>query len=144
LKAYRWPGNVRELQSVIKHALLEATGPVLVPAFLPASVRAENNDGAATSTAAAAGLQASTADTQDSHDVTNWSDFIAEQIQSGSEAIYQNAQRLMERQIIPRILQQAEGNQQHASKLLGMSRTTLRSKCRDHGITIDKVVDSGE
>jgi len=39
LKAYRWPGNVRELQSVIKHTLLESTGPVLVPAFLPESVR---------------------------------------------------------------------------------------------------------
>ena len=31
--------NVRELQSVIKHALLESTGPVLVPAFRPESVR---------------------------------------------------------------------------------------------------------
>ena len=35
LRSYPWPGNIRELQSVLKQALLRATGPVLVPAFLP-------------------------------------------------------------------------------------------------------------
>src|SRR4051812_17629124 len=35
LRGYSWPGNVRELQSVIKQALLRASGPVLLPAFLP-------------------------------------------------------------------------------------------------------------
>jgi two-component system nitrogen regulation response regulator GlnG len=35
LRAYSWPGNVRELQSVLKQALLRATGPVLLTAFLP-------------------------------------------------------------------------------------------------------------
>src|SRR5882672_863505 len=33
LRAYPWPGNVRELQSVLKQALLKASGPVLLPAF---------------------------------------------------------------------------------------------------------------
>ena len=32
---YPWPGNIRELQSVLKQALLQASGPVLLPAFLP-------------------------------------------------------------------------------------------------------------
>ena len=35
LRSYSWPGNVRELQSVLKQALLRATGPVLLPAMLP-------------------------------------------------------------------------------------------------------------
>src|SRR5271166_4714234 len=35
LRSYSWPGNIRELQSVIKQALLRASGPVLLPAFLP-------------------------------------------------------------------------------------------------------------
>ena len=39
LKRYSWPGNVREFQSVIKQALLQATGPVLLPEFLPESIR---------------------------------------------------------------------------------------------------------
>ncbi|SIO62386.1 two-component system, NtrC family, nitrogen regulation response regulator GlnG [Singulisphaera sp. GP187] len=32
---YSWPGNVRELQSVLKQALLRASGTVLLSAFLP-------------------------------------------------------------------------------------------------------------
>ncbi len=35
LRAYAWPGNIRELQSVLKQSLLQATGTVLLPAFLP-------------------------------------------------------------------------------------------------------------
>src|SRR5882672_6200701 len=35
LRAYSWPGNIRELQSVLEQALLRASGPLLVPAFLP-------------------------------------------------------------------------------------------------------------
>src|SRR5437879_5289719 len=35
LRSYAWPGNIRELQSVLKQALLRASGPVLLPAFLP-------------------------------------------------------------------------------------------------------------
>src|SRR5262249_25600659 len=30
-----WPGNIRELQSVLKQALLQASGAVLLSAFLP-------------------------------------------------------------------------------------------------------------
>src|SRR5262245_59306074 len=35
LRTYSWPGNIRELQSFLKQALLRASGPVLLPAFLP-------------------------------------------------------------------------------------------------------------
>src|SRR6202011_2216791 len=35
LRTYPWPGNIRELQSVLKQALLRASGAVLLPAFLP-------------------------------------------------------------------------------------------------------------
>jgi two-component system nitrogen regulation response regulator GlnG len=36
LRCYSWPGNIRELQSVLKQAVLQASGAVLLPAFLPA------------------------------------------------------------------------------------------------------------
>lgn len=39
LTRYHWPGNVRELQSVLKQSLLQATGPVIIPEFLPETVR---------------------------------------------------------------------------------------------------------
>src|SRR6267142_1538175 len=35
LRGYGWPGNIRELQSVLKQALLQASGTALLPAFLP-------------------------------------------------------------------------------------------------------------
>jgi two-component system nitrogen regulation response regulator GlnG len=38
LDAYDWPGNVRELQSVLQQALLQATGTMLLPEFLPAEL----------------------------------------------------------------------------------------------------------
>src|SRR5438045_4778379 len=40
LVEYSWPGNVRELQSMLRKALLNMTGSVLVPEFLPEEVRA--------------------------------------------------------------------------------------------------------
>jgi two-component system nitrogen regulation response regulator GlnG len=45
LRSYSWPGNVRELQSVLKQALLQARGEVLLPLFLPDRVPlpAQNN-----------------------------------------------------------------------------------------------------
>ncbi len=35
LEHYCWPGNIRELQTVLKHSMLHAIGPVLLPEFLP-------------------------------------------------------------------------------------------------------------
>ena len=35
LRSYTWPGNIRELQSVLKQALLQASGTILLAAFLP-------------------------------------------------------------------------------------------------------------
>src|SRR5262249_60814747 len=38
LREHSWPGNIRELQSVLRQALLQASGTVLFPAFLPESL----------------------------------------------------------------------------------------------------------
>jgi two-component system nitrogen regulation response regulator GlnG len=35
LGGYSWPGNIRELQSVLRKALLKASGTVLLPTLLP-------------------------------------------------------------------------------------------------------------
>ena len=39
LRTYPWPGNVREVQNVIRQSVLQTTGPVLLPDFLPDTVR---------------------------------------------------------------------------------------------------------
>ena len=38
LRDYSWPGNIRELQSVLKQAMLQTAGTVLLPASLPAEL----------------------------------------------------------------------------------------------------------
>src|SRR6202140_1581497 len=43
LRSHSWPGNVRELQSVLKQALLQAIGPVLLPEFLPADLSLQSS-----------------------------------------------------------------------------------------------------
>jgi two-component system nitrogen regulation response regulator GlnG len=50
LLGYSWPGNIRELQSVIKQALLQSTGTMLLPAFLPSEVLQEHRDGVSSHT----------------------------------------------------------------------------------------------
>jgi two-component system nitrogen regulation response regulator GlnG len=45
LRGYSWPGNIRELQSVLKQALLQAHGEVLLPEFLPADLLEERRGG---------------------------------------------------------------------------------------------------
>jgi two-component system nitrogen regulation response regulator GlnG len=41
LREYSWPGNIRELQSILKQAILQAVGSVLLPTFLPADLSRE-------------------------------------------------------------------------------------------------------
>ncbi|HQX52642.1 MAG TPA: sigma-54 dependent transcriptional regulator [Planctomycetaceae bacterium] len=154
LKNYDWPGNVRELQSVIKHALLEATGPVLVPAFLPGSVisgrkkvsheEADDDEALMPSSLLKSVTSNPHIDMVHLHSPAYWSQFVADRLQSGSQLVYDEALQQMERQVIPLVLQHTDGNQLRAAKLLGVSRATLRTKCRQYGITVDRVVESGQ
>ena len=45
LRSYSWPGNIRELQSVLKQALLQANGEVLLAEFLPAELTGGETQG---------------------------------------------------------------------------------------------------
>lgn len=134
LSKYRWPGNIRELQSVVKHALLEATGPVVVPAFLPAAI-------------CKAGSCAGIAEEEHEGTGSLFSE-VANQaylrFQAGSENIFSEVMDQAERAVITEVLQVLNGNLTQAAKRLGISRTTLRAKLVTLGITIDHstVVDS--
>src|SRR5205823_1721999 len=55
---YSWPGNIRELQSVLKQALLQASGTVLFPAFLPELAPQGAESGPASPPEADLGLEA--------------------------------------------------------------------------------------
>jgi two-component system nitrogen regulation response regulator GlnG len=127
LRSYSWPGNVRELQSVLKQALLQAAGPVLLPEFLPSSLTGEP------------ALPAP----ETPHEST-LEEFIETRLRSGTQDLYAEALRRLERFLVSRVLQQTGGNQLQAAKILGITRGSLRTKIRDLGIRIDRTVTGGE
>jgi two-component system nitrogen regulation response regulator GlnG len=127
LERYAWPGNVRELQSVLKRAVLQTAGPVLLADFLPDNLR----DGGPETRAASPGS------------VTDWEQLVDRGCREGTDRLYDEAVALAERQVITRVLRRTAGNQVRAAKILGITRTTLRSKMRQHGISLERVVQTG-
>ncbi len=127
INAYSWPGNVRELQSAVKHALLEATGPVIVPAYLPEAVRQK-------SSTASIGRSTGSNDNGDINVVNLTLDRLA----SGSQDIHRELVNLVERDIFATVLKHTDGNLTQASRHLGITRTTLRARLDALGISLEK------
>jgi two-component system nitrogen regulation response regulator GlnG len=121
LRQWPWPGNVRELQSVLKQALLQAAGPVLLPDFLPAALRGE----AGRAPPAAPPLEASL------------TAYIQERLRAGSTDLHAELVGLAERLLLAEVLRHAEGNQSQAARILGVSRGTLRTKLAAHGLAVE-------
>jgi two-component system nitrogen regulation response regulator GlnG len=123
LVGYSWPGNVRELQSVLKQSLIQATGPVLLPEFLPAELRkpaelsliAPAADGAVTGALAG---------------------HIAEQLRLGKQPLHAEFMSYAERVLLVCVLRHVDGNQSRAAQILGITRGTLRNKVREYGIRL--------
>ena len=125
LRSYQWPGNVRELQSVLKQALLRATGPVIVPDFLPDTVKTSRND-----------LVPADSNSLDLRQ------FVRDRLQAGCESLYAECLSFMERHLIMKVLRQTSGNQAHAAKILGITRGSLRNKIHALDITVNTVIKS--
>jgi two-component system nitrogen regulation response regulator GlnG len=128
LQAYSWPGNVRELQSVVRQAILHAQGPVLLPEHIPVSV----TEGIGKPVRE--GIAAPTVDT-----LTN---YIRERLRAGSSDLYAETIERMDRALLPAVLEHTHGNQSTASKILGITRGSLRTKLRALGITVSQIVQT--
>jgi two-component system nitrogen regulation response regulator GlnG len=124
LCAYSWPGNIRELQSVLKQALLRASGPVLLPAFLPDLSGKPVEGGPAA--LGAAGLEA----------------LIRARLGPEVQDLYAQAHREVDRILLPVALEYTGGNQHQAARLLGIARQTLRAKLRDLGVYVTRSVEA--
>ena len=123
LVRYSWPGNVRELQSTLRQAIIQATGSVLLPEFLPTAVR--DSTGAVPTEAAAAGSAARELDR-----------FIDAHIDERTHALHADMIAHVERVLLDRVLRHTEGNQSQAAQILGITRGCLRKKIREYGIRI--------
>ncbi len=128
LQAYPWPGNVRELQSVIKQALLQTTGPVVLPEFLPAVLRDRGKG--------AVGLG------EPGFDYGGLTAFIQDQLRAGSTTLYSDYQALTDKHLLTEVLCHTGGNLSQGSRLLGITRATLRTKLNALGIPVERPATS--
>lgn len=110
---YGWPGNVREFQSVIKRALIVATGPVLLPEFLQTAMQSSRGDRSADTSAAFDPML---------------DQFIRQRISDGSENLHADAIERLERRLFTLVLRHTDGNKLQAARILGITRSTLRNK----------------
>lgn len=124
LQSYAWPGNVRELQSTIKQAMLNASGHLLLPDFLPDALRTGNP------LPQPARMDARTFDLPQ---------FIDGLLRDGAKDLHPRVIEAVERVLIARVLRETHGHQAQASELLGLHRATLRHKMRLLGLGVDKV-----
>jgi two-component system nitrogen regulation response regulator GlnG len=156
LQRYPWPGNVRELQSMLKQAILQATGPVLVPSSLPPAVLAGAGNVRERQSALDQTLLRP-------HGPVLLPDFLPELPEAANDPaapvassgnglepeailrqrlgpnardLYAETHRELDRLLLPRVLKYTGGNQQRAALLLGISRKTLRTKLQDLGVHV--------
>ena len=134
LKAYSWPGNVREMQSIVRQSLLNATGPVIVPSFLPPEL---------TMVARPQTLEAS-ANANATGVPSDLAPFVNRRLNADSRDLYAETLEQMERYLITRVLQATDGNQTKASEILGITRGKIRDRVNLFQISLDTTVSVEE
>jgi len=127
LEAHAWPGNVRELQSVLKQALLHASGTTLLPVFLPElRARIETRE-SATGTL---GFDLST--------------LVRQGLTSDDGTLYARVHDEIDRLLFAQVLEHTSGNQRDAARVLGISRQTMRVKLRALGIQVTHGIETSD
>lgn len=127
LREYPWPGNIRELQSVLKQALLKASGSTLLPTFLPDLPHSVHK-----SKSEPPGAE------------LNLEAFIRQQLSSHSREVYTETHNRVDRLLFALALKSTQGNHRNAASVLGISRQTLRVKLRTLGIHVTSSVETDE
>ncbi len=141
MENYDWPGNVRELESVLKQALINATGTVITKDCLP-EIRSTESFGG--NHCAAEGQHASPSEAPaDGLPRSDLSAFIEAHVARGSHSLHADATAMMERYLLTRVLRETGGNQSEAAKMLGITRGSLRNKIRALRVSIGQVVTVG-
>lgn len=125
LNRHGWPGNVRELENVVKQTLIQATGSVIIPEFLPPFTTH--------------GGSPPEEDRHTDDESGQLASFIQDRIDAGSENVYAETLEFMELRLLRRVLDVTGGNQSQAARILGITRGSLRTKIRTLGIAIEQV-----
>jgi two-component system nitrogen regulation response regulator GlnG len=105
--------------------MLNASGPILLPEFLPANLREQEKPAEEMDTNAP---------------LLDLGSLIEDLLQNGESNLYSQVIETVDRTLLTRVLRQTGGHQAQASEVLGINRATLRNKLRSLGLAVDKVV----
>ena len=122
---FDWPGNVRELQGVLKQAMLNASGHLILPEFLPDHLLTLPRESAGNGEVVG-NLEIRA--------------YIDELLRTNVDCLHDKILAAVEKILFPMVLNHAGGSQLRASELLGLNRSTLRHRMRALGISIDRSV----
>jgi len=143
LQAYDWPGNIRELQSTVRQCVLKATGPVIVPDFLPKTL-ARSGHSEVTNSSRSPGQDVESTlrpiERENSGSGSQWNlqEFVEARLVEGTANLYAEALEVMERFLFTRVLQATGGNQTKTSEILGITRGKVRDRIASFNISVGK------
>ncbi len=159
LQSHDWPGNVREFQSALKYAMLHVTGDTITADNLPDTCRpmaagdvrgsaetvAPRGFASAVSYPPIAGQSpAGAAPATSTGQFPHLSEFVRRLLENAPGDLYSQVCDAVDRTVLDIVLQHVKGNQLQAAELLGISRTTLRTKLRSLGMTVSKQLISDD
>ena len=127
LRAIRGRATSASCRASSKQALLQASGTVLLPAFLPESLARVWRTRRAAADREEPGWRHSSSANGSSSEVRD---------------LYADTHRQVDRRLLPRVLEYTGGNLQQAALLLGIARQTLRLKLRDLGLSIMRTLEA--
>ena len=126
LQDYAWPGNVRELENCIRSAAALSRSDVILPDDLPDEIHAGQSE----------------VDHESSNMETSLKyvlqDIAKASMAEGSTQLYDDMLALLDRTLIELALTECSHNQSKTAELLGISRTTLIKKMKQHKIGEDE------
>jgi two-component system nitrogen regulation response regulator GlnG len=123
LQNYAWPGNVRELENCLRSAATFSRSDVILPEDLPTEI----HTGPSTVLPDASQLETSL--------ISALQDIAKAGIAEGSKQLYDDVVTLLDKTIIELALDECSNNHSKTAELLGISRTTLIKKMKQHSIT---------
>ncbi len=126
LQNYSWPGNVRELENCLRSAAAFSRSDVILPEDLPTEIHTNITETIPES------LQLETLLKSVIQDISKAA------IANGGEKIYDSVITLLDKTIIRLALDECSNNHSKTAELIGMSRTTLIKKIKQHNITTKK------
>ncbi len=135
LERHHWPGNVRELENAIEHATVVAKGDVILPADLPAAIRAPAGDNAVAPSPPPP--EPATPTVQPAASLEDVAALAARLFAWARQHPDLKVMDAVERELVVQALRETHGNQVRAARLLGVTRATLRKRIERFGIRQD-------